>query len=107
FVDPGVWLQEYDVPVRSAGWIEVRHRFGNVGREVQKQRSACEHVELLHANADGQDGKLPFDDSSDQDSVARVATIGHRLNAVRHRLAVPSRVYAEPASQYHAVEPVE
>ena len=105
-VHAGVRLQQDGVAVRAAGRVAVRQGPRQVFGQVQVEGAAAGDVELLHAEADAQDGHLPLDDPADQEAVALVAALGHGLDG-GVRWLLPSRVHVEAAAQDDAVQPVE
>jgi hypothetical protein len=107
FIQPGVRLDHDDVPMSAAGGIEVRQRFRLLFGQVQKQRPAAQHVQLLHADADGQEGHLPIDDGFREPAVAGFAAFGHGNDGSVGRLTGAARIEIEPARKHEAVELVE
>src|SRR6516162_4637902 len=59
FFNARIGLQQYGMAVGTATrWVRMRHGAGDVRGDVQEQGAATDHVQLLHAKADGQDRHL-------------------------------------------------
>src|SRR5690349_205368 len=96
-----------DVPMGAAGGIVVRHRLGVFYRQMEKECAAAVNIELLHANADGEQRNLLFSNSLEKLSIAVLAARRHRHDGGMSRLALASRVEVETAGEHEAIDLVE
>src|SRR5207248_4257134 len=65
------------------------------------------HVELLHAQADPEDGDFAVEDAGQQVAVGVLAAGRHRVDGGGQALAVAPRVHVRPAGEDDPGEPVE
>src|SRR5947209_20094077 len=72
--------QENEMAMRLSGRVLVRHGARQVFGQVQVQGAAAGDIELLHTDADSEDGQLPLDQPAKEGAIAVIAARSHRLH---------------------------